>query len=377
MKIAIEAQRIFRKAKHGMDIVILEVIRELQKYDTSNEYYIITAPGPDKCLQETSNFHIIEVNCPFYPFWEQIALPYSLSSIRPDILHCTSNTAPLFCNVPLIITLHDIIFLEKQQNINRSIYQTLGRLYRKFVVPRILPKCERVITVSNFERENICKKINILPDQVVTIYNGYNKRFHTIADYSHITEKYIDRKDYILFFGNTDPKKNTCRVLKAYALYLKRSQRKLPLFIVDINSSIVNHILKEENIEYIKPHLYCPGYINNSDLPYIYNGAFVFLYPSLRESFGLPILEAMGCGTPAIVSNTSAIPEIAGKGALFVNPYEESDMVDKLLLIEDDEQLYQIQVEYGKSRVELFSWENTAKNLMDVYNSIDSVKESM
>ncbi|MFT4223042.1 glycosyltransferase family 4 protein [Dysgonomonas sp.] len=369
MKIAIEAQRIFRQTKHGMDIVILETIRELQKYDTINEYYILTAPGSDRCLQETSNFHIIEIKCPSYPLWEQMALPRTLSKIKPDVLHCTSNTAPIFCNIPLIITLHDIIFLEKKQNANKSLYQNFGRLYRKLIVPRILSKSKKIITVSDFERENICKKTNIPPAQVVTIYNGYNKKFHPVQNFQEITRKYIKESNYILFFGNTDPKKNTSRTIKAYALYLEKSKHKRPMLILDMSLSSVEQILKEEKIEHIRPFIHSPGYIENSDLPYIYNGAFVFIYPSLRESFGLPILEAMGCGTPVIVSNTSAIPEIAGDGALYINPYDEQDIANKLLLIETDEQLYQNLVEYGKSRVDLFSWEKTARGLLDEYKS--------
>ena len=369
MKIAIEAQRIFRQTKHGMDIVILEAIRELQKCDTINEYYILTAPGSDRCLQESSNFHIIEIKCPSYPLWEQVALPYALSKIKPDVLHCTSNTAPVFCNIPLIITLHDIIFLEKKQYANKSLYQNLGRLYRRLVVPRILSKSKKIITVSDFERENICKRTNIPSEQIVTIYNGYNKRFRPIQDFKEITGKYIKENDYILFFGNTDPKKNTSRMIKAYALYLERSKDKRPMLILDMSLSLVDQILKEEKIEHIRPFIHCPGYIENSDLPYIYNGAFVFIYPSLRESFGLPILESMGCGTPVIVSNTSAIPEIAGDGALYIDPYDEQDIANKLLLIETDEQLYQNLREYGKSRVNLFSWEKTARGLLEEYKS--------
>lgn len=371
MKIAIEAQRIFRKTKHGMDIVIIEAIHELQKHDTTNEYYILVAPGPDCCLTETPNFHIVEVKCPCYPLWEQIALPVALSKIKPDILHCTSNTAPIFCNVPLIITLHDIIFLEKQQNNNKSTYQTLGRLYRKLIVPRVLSKSKKIITVSNFERENICKHVNVNTNKIITIYNGFNnQKFHPISNYDHITLKYIDKSNYILFFGNTDPKKNTVRTLKAYALYVLQSAKPLPLLVVDLNKSEVERIIKEERIDHIKPYLYCPGYIKNSDLPYIYNGASVFLYTSLRESFGLPLLESMGCGTPVIASKTSAIPEIAGDRALFINPFNEQDIADKLLLIENDAKLYKELSEYGKQRVHLFSWESCAKKLIDIYNSM-------
>ena len=138
MKIAIEAQRIFRANKHGMDFVALETIRELQKLDTTNKYFILVGSGPDHCLRETPNMHIIEINCPTYPLWEQIALPRVLKKIKPDILHCTSNTAPLYCSVPLILTLHDIIFLEPRKDSNKSLYQNMGWYYRRLIVPHIL-----------------------------------------------------------------------------------------------------------------------------------------------------------------------------------------------------------------------------------------------
>ena len=108
MKIAIEAQRIFRKEKHGMDYVALETIRELQKIDQQNEYFILVSPGDDVCLQESANMHIVTVNWPSYPLWEQIGLPLALKKIKPDLLHCTSNTAPVYGNIPLVLTLHDI-----------------------------------------------------------------------------------------------------------------------------------------------------------------------------------------------------------------------------------------------------------------------------
>ena len=163
MRIGIEAQRIFRKNKHGMDYVVLQEIRELQQIDTENEYYVFVKPGEDHCVESSKNIHVIELNCPTYPLWEQWALPRAARKYGIEILHCTSNTAPIWCNIPLVLTLHDIIFLEprNRQNQKLSRYQDMGRTYRRLVVPRIIKHCKRIITVSNYEKINILNHFNI------------------------------------------------------------------------------------------------------------------------------------------------------------------------------------------------------------------------
>lgn len=376
MKIAIEAQRIFRPNKHGMDFVALETIRELQKIDHENEYFIFVSPGPDHCLEESANVHIIELHCPSYPLWEQVALPRAVARVHPDLLHCTSNTAPVRCPVPLVLTLHDIIFLEKRQSSSRSLYQEMGWHYRRLVVPRILSKCEKIITVSRFECNRIREALHLPEERLVAVYNGYNPHFRQMPPKPETVHKYISSDDYLFFLGNTDPKKNTPRVLKAYGLYLQQSQHKRPLLIADLKEEIADKILSEEGLKELKPYLRFPGYIPNSDLPALYNGTFAFLYPSLRESFGIPMLESMACGTPIIAGNTSAMPEIAGEGALLANPLDEKDIARKILLLEENDTFYRQQVDYGLERVKLFSWKKSAEALLEIYESMkyESVK---
>lgn len=374
MRIAIEAQRIFRTNKHGMDFVVLEAVRELQKLDTKNEYFIFVSPGEDPCLTETDNVHIIEVNCPTYPLWEQWALPRAVNKVKPDLLHCTSNTAPLLNRYPLLLTLHDIIFLEPRQNSSKSLYQNMGWYYRRIVVPRILPKCSKIITVSHFECNRIKEALQLPDDKIMAIYNGYSPHFRPLENVQQVTQKYLPAEDYLFFLGNTDPKKNTPRTLKAYSLYLKKSTSKRPLLIADLKAEYVDEILKENKIEEIRPYLYMPGYIPNTDLPYLYNGAFAFLYTSLRESFGIPLLEAMACGTPVITSNTSSMPEVGGRDAIVVDPTDEEAIADKLLALETDPLFYQTQVDYGLERVKNFSWEQTARSFLQLYQSIIASK---
>ena len=229
MKIAIEAQRIFRPNKHGMDFVALETIRCLQRLDTKNEYFIFTGEGEDRCLEESPNMHITTLRCPSYPLWEQWALPRAVARVKPDLLHCTSNTAPVWGNAPLILTLHDIIFLEQQAARNKSLYQSLGRVYRRLVVPRILPRCRMVITVSQFECDRIRTALNFDPGRIMAIHNGYNDRFRPMEGTAETVRKYLRDPEYLFFLGNTDPKKNTPGTLKAYAEYVRRSENPLPL----------------------------------------------------------------------------------------------------------------------------------------------------
>ena len=370
MRIGIEAQRIFRKNKHGMDYVVLQEIRELQQIDTKNEYFVFVAPGEDHCLEDTKNVHIIEIGGNFYPIWEQITLPNAAKELKVDILHCTSNTAPIFCNIPLILTLHDIIFLEPRDKSNKSLYQNMGWLYRRLVVPRILNKCKKIITVSDFEKKNIISKLSIPEEKMVMIYNGYNDWFKPVQDLERIYQKYIDEPGYFFFLGNTDPKKNTERTLIAYSKYLEKSDAKRKLLMADLDQSFLDDIIDRNHIENIRKNIVIPGYIINSDLPYIYNNAFAFLYTSLRESFGIPLLEAMACGTPVITSNTSSMPEIGGQHAILVNPESSDEIAQKMLELENNDALYRAQEDIGLKRAALFSWRQTAEQLLNVYDYV-------
>jgi glycosyltransferase involved in cell wall biosynthesis len=370
MRIGIEAQRVFRKNKHGMDYVVLQEIKELQLMDTKNEYFVFVAPGEDRCLEDSKNVHIIEIGGNFYPFWEQFTLPRTAEELNLDMLHCTSNTAPINCKLPLILTLHDIIFLEPRDKNNKSLYQNMGWLYRRLVVPKILKKCQKIITVSNFEKQNIMTKLDIPEERMAMIYNGYNEWFRPAQDIKYTYQKYIDNPGYFFFLGNTDPKKNTERTLIAYSRYLEKSDVKRKLLMADLDQGYLDGIIDRNGIENIQNYIVMPGYIVNQDLPDIYNSAFAFLYTSLRESFGIPLLEAMACGTPVITSNTSSMPEIGGPDAILIDPENPNEIAEKMLQLENDDDFYRRQEQVGLERAKIFSWRQTAEQLLDVYESV-------
>ena len=229
MKIGIEGQRLFRQKKHGMDFVALELVRNIQQNDHVNEYFVFIKPGPDKCLQSTENVHIIELPGRSYPFWEQIALPEAAVRYGCDLLHCTSNTAPIHCRVPLILTLHDIFYMEVISLFRKgfSTYQKFGNMYRRYVVPLAVKKSRKIITVSFSEKQRIADFFKLYDDRLTVVYNGVSENFKPVtnpAELNRVSELYKLPDNFIFTLGNTDPKKNTAGVIKAYTLYHQQSK---------------------------------------------------------------------------------------------------------------------------------------------------------
>ena len=210
MRIGIEAQRIFRPKKHGMDVVAIELIRNLQEIDNKNEYFIFSRAGfQDNTIRPTSNFHVEQFPANTYADWEQIKLQKAVSRSKLDLLHCTANTAPLYSPVPFILTLHDIIYLEKV-DFKGTAYQNLGNLYRRWLVPKIVKKAGLILTVSEFERENIVKRLSLPEEKVEVLYNGVSSKFsgrYTEEQLASFLQKYQLPDRYIMFLGNTAPKK--------------------------------------------------------------------------------------------------------------------------------------------------------------------------
>jgi glycosyltransferase involved in cell wall biosynthesis len=147
------------------------------------------------------------------------------------------------------------------------------------------------------------------------------------------------------------------------------SEVKRPLLMADLDHTYLEGIIQRNGIENIRPYLHMPGYIPNADLPYIYGAAFAFLYTSLRESFGIPLLEGMACGVPVITSNTSSMPEIGGPDAILINPEKADEIAAMLIRLETDQQFYEEKKRVGIERAKLFSWRHTAEELLALYNN--------
>lgn len=376
MKIGIEAQRLFRKKKHGMEVVTLELIRHLQEIDQDNEYVIFVKEDEDAgCLKSTANFKIHKTPAFSYPFWEQVYLPRIARKAGLDVLHCTSNTAPVFyASSPMMLTLHDIIYLEKISFAGTA-YQNFGNLYRRWIAPAAIRRCSTIVTVSAFEKRRIIEKLGLPEDKVKVVYNAANKRFRVIEERNvleKMAEKYSLPEQFILFFGNTAPKKNTIGVVEAYAHYFERETNPLPLVITDCTVDYIRQVLNKISTKQkgnMLEKLLVLDYIPFDDLPCIYNLAGLFLYPSLRESFGMPIIEAMACGTPVMTSNVSSMPEVAGDAALLIDPEKPVAIAEGMKEILDNTELQQQMIRRGLRRAAGFSWTNTARQILQLYKN--------
>jgi glycosyltransferase involved in cell wall biosynthesis len=374
MKIGIEAQRIFRKKKHGMDIVALELIRSLQEFDHKNEYIVFVKDDEDSdVLKESPNMKVVRVAGSPYPYWEQVRLPAEAKKNGVDLLHCTSNTAPFTVNIPLVVTLHDIIYLERLNLTEGSSYQILGNLYRRWNVPSMVKNASLLITVSEFEKQRIQEHFHLPQGRIETVYNGVGSHFRRELDQQKLLEvrkKYNLPQRFVFFLGNTDPKKNVQGVLRALSILKNSNRLNFTLVMPDIDRSYLERLAARNGDPDILKNISFTGYIPNEELPALYSLADLFLYPSIRESFGIPILEAMACGTPVVTSSTSAMPEVAGGAAYLIDPLDADSLADGINTVLKDAPLRSQLIEKGLLRAAAFSWKKNALRTKELYERV-------
>jgi glycosyltransferase involved in cell wall biosynthesis len=202
--------------------------------------------------------------------------------------------------------------------------------------------------------------------------------FRPVSDQVSLNDfrkKYDLPQKFLLHFANTAPKKNTIGVLNAYKLYHAGSTDPLPLVLTDCTSKYIKDLLQQIDAPALIQHIKILDYIPFSSIPLLYNLATLFLYPSHRESFGMPLIEAMACGVPVITSNTSALPEIAGEAACLVDPKDPHEMSWQITKILSNEVLYNEMKEKGFENAKRFTWQNAAHATEAVYNELTKINK--
>lgn len=375
----IEAQRLFRKQKHGMDVVALELLQRLRMTDTPFDIKVLVKEDVDHCLQESKTLSVVTLKPFFYPLWEQWILPWFLrNGKKKDLLHCTGNTAPIWGRTPLLLTIHDLIFLEENYLFKKdggSLYQRFGNFYRRIIVPIVARRAKYIITVSEFQRQLIMKRLHIPANKISVVYNGADERFFQRADTASIevaTRKYgIQGFPYIFFLANTEPRKNTDGVLKAFAAFCK-THPAYPhhLVIKGLTDEILRKKIISCGAEMVADRIHRVGYIDYQDLPLLYQGSSVLWFPSFSEGFGLPIVEAMAGSTPVITSHCSVMPEIAGDAALYIDPYQPEQLIEQTHRLFSDNELRTGLIRNGEINAAKFTWKSSVNTLIEVYTKM-------
>jgi glycosyltransferase involved in cell wall biosynthesis len=243
------------------------------------------------------------------------------------------------------------------------------------VVPRVLYKCSKIITVSDFEKGVIGSYFGMEQDpRLITVYNGVSGHFQPVTDediIARVRDAYGLPERYFFFLGNTHPKKNTPGVLKAFASFVEQRGSNIKLVMIDYDRQELIRLLQEIGSPSLIDHIVLTGYVDNNDLPVIYGQSELFLYPSLRESFGIPIIEAMASGSPVITSNTSSMPEVACQAALNVDPFDSFSITRAMLSITSNAGLRSQMIANGRKQAEKFSWAQMAKDVLTIYKETE------
>jgi len=378
MKIGIDARFVVRN-RRGIGNYSLKLILNLAEIDSENQYVLyIDRDDVEKVLPDKPNFCIKKLTPANYLFWEQVLLPQQAKKDSLDILHCLGNTAPIKIShrIKLVSSIMDVMYLKDYSELPQSysLYQKLGRIYRKIVVPRTIGCLSKVITISGFSKLDIMHHLKALRDEDVAVTylaaNEWFVPFKNETTFESLKKKYNITADFIFTLGATDPRKNTERIIRTF-LELKSKSSIQEQLVISGLPNWKNTLFGKMALEskYINDIVFL-DFVTEDDLVCLYNYAKVFLYPSLYEGFGLPPLEAMSCGVPVITSNTTSIPEIVGDAAILINPLNNEELKNALLLMLHDEKVRSDYIERGFNQVKKFSWRRMAAETLEIYKSL-------
>lgn len=305
--------------------------------------------GIGRLCKEVVNYLPGEVNISFVSssmglgnMLTPLMLGNEIRKTKPEVFYSPSFMPPLALSTPYIFTVHDLMHL--------FYYSKMHRIYYQQVIGRLAKKAKKIITVSQFSKGQLVDIMGLDPDLIRVIYNGVDPSFALNQ------EKYVMERPYLLYVGNRRKNKNLAAMLVAFA------QADIPkdfVFLLTGNPSpelivLLSKLKITSRVRFL-------GFVKETELPKLYKGAYVTMFVSLMEGFGLPVIESMASGTPVLTSSESSLPEVAGNAALCVDPYDVGAITDGINRLFSDQDLYNELREKGLRRAEDFSWRTTAE----------------
>ncbi|MCI8577023.1 MAG: glycosyltransferase family 4 protein [Lachnospiraceae bacterium] len=363
MKIGVDGNLLCGK-KTGMGTVVYNVLKRWESTE-ENQIVLFLPEMPTMDLAEIVSrnqieFHILgKVN---YFQWEQFAIPRAVAKFGIHVLWCPYNTAPLHVNCKTLVTIHDAIFFENPISYAKTIYKKLGILYRKVVVPVAADHAMKITTVSNYAKVNILKYLPNVKDKIEIVYNGVD--FETMDCTENHSPNNSFKKEFILGFGSLESRKNTLGLIKAYEMLPKEISKRHPLVLFGFQG--YRGTLEEKYILEHKLNVILLEYVSEAEKVWLYQNCLMFVFPSLDEGFGIPVLEAFAAGVPVITSCTSSLPEVVGDAAWLVTPDDYETIKNTMLEVLNNQPLVDARKELGYQQIKRFSWNDTANKIWNI-----------
>jgi glycosyltransferase involved in cell wall biosynthesis len=355
----------------GNETYATNLIEGLADIDTVNEYtlYVTKRQAVERFSNRWPNFKV-KVTLPHSPL---IRIPITLSAeLRKnpvDLLH-VQFTAPPFAPCPVVVSIHDLSFEHLPETFKRR-----SRAQLRLTVRRSARRAARVITLSDYARQDLISTYELPPDLVRTIPLAAPVSFAPVSDKTElqrVRDTYGIEGDYILTVGSIQPRKNLGRLIASYScLRRKQPSVKLPkLVLVGKRAWLYDETLKAIQENGLRDSIILTGYVPERDLPALYSGAICFVYPSFFEGFGLPPLEAMKCGVPVIAGNRTSLPEVMGEAGLLVDPFDVQALASAIeRLIGNSDFRNELRVK-GLEQARKFDWRETARQTLKVYSEV-------
>ena len=351
--------RFLTQAVTGVQRYAVEMVLELLRFPWRFRFVVVAPPG--RLISEVPN--LIQDKFPIGGhIWEQIRLPYLINKYKANLLWCPGNTGPIYnLGVPMVLTLHDAAPFAGPEWFSPSF-----KIFYHFIIPLVVRAASRIITVSKFSRQELLKyKIVRESENINVIYNGIVPLAAEGNWFDNKTE-ILQGKKYVFSVGSRDPRKNMSRLVLAWNNVREEIKNGRTLAIAGKAAKA----FAKEKFPNIPKDVVFLGYIPDDLLFSWYKRADAFVFPSLYEGFGLPAIEAMSCSTPVLVSNKGSLPEICGDAALYCNPYNVTDIADKLSQLLTDKILVEELRKRGIERAKLFSWGKSAKQIIDIFEDV-------
>ena len=364
--IAIDARKV---GDFGIGTYTRELIRHLAEIDSENRYvlFVRTAQGRAALADLPENFQIVQHRSPVYSIRELVTLSWRLFRLRLDLYHSTHYVLPAVVPCRVVVTIHDIIHLLYPE----FLPSRLAFFYAQRMIRRSLSRADRIIAVSRNTRADLGQFFDVDAGKIEVVYNGVDDDFRRRLEPEELDRALRGlelKRPYILFVGNpAKPHKNLDNVIRAYARARELLDFDAPLVCVGDRSSAEFKIRQRAEQLGIGDRVLLLGHVAEEALPAIYQGATLFLYPTLYEGFGLPVVEAMASGLPVITSNTSSLKEIAEGYAHLVDPLDLEAIARAIARCMSDTEHREALARLGRQRAEAFHWRRTAERTLEVY----------